>query len=69
MQIQKRLGANIRQLRDQKNWSQEELAVRTGLHRTYISSLERGLRNPTIIVLEKIARAYNVPLTKLVEGM
>ena len=69
MQIQKRLGANIRQLRDQKNWSQEELAERTGLHRTYISSLERGLRNPTVIVLEKIARAYNVPLAKLVEGM
>ncbi|MBB35452.1 MAG: transcriptional regulator [Hirschia sp.] len=54
MDIRKRAGANIRRLRNEKGWSQEELAERTGLHRTYISSVERGVRNPTITVIEKL---------------
>ena len=54
MDIRKRAGANIRRLRNEKGWSQEELAERTGPHRTYISSVERGVRNPTITVIEKL---------------
>ena len=54
MDIRKRAGANIRRLRNEKGRSQEELAERTGLHRTYISSVERGVRNPTITVIEKL---------------
>ena len=53
METLKRIGANIQRLRKEKGWSQEELADRTGLHRTYISSVERGKRNPTITVVEK----------------
>lgn len=61
------LAANIRKLRIAAQWSQEELADRTGIHRTYISGLERGARNPSIGVLEKIADALNVAPYKLLE--
>lgn len=54
------VGKNIRALREDKGWSQEELADRTDLHRTYISGIERGVRNPTVIIVEKIARQLSV---------
>jgi len=54
MDIRRRVGLNMKRLRQEKGWSQEEFAERCGLHRTYISGLERGVRNPTITVLEKI---------------
>jgi transcriptional regulator with XRE-family HTH domain len=55
--IRKRLGANVRRLRLENGWSQEEFADRTGIHRTYVSDIERGARNPTIIIVEKLARS------------
>lgn len=61
MDIRKRLGDNVRQLRLAKGWSQEEFADRAGIHRTYVSDIERGVRNPTITVLEKIAAPLGVP--------
>ena len=54
------VGKNIRALREEKGWSQEELADRTDLHRTYISGIERGVRNPTVIIIEKIAKQLSV---------
>jgi len=67
MEICQRLGRNIKRLREAKGWSQEEMAHRSGLHRTYISSLERGLRNPTATVLEKLARAFDGKIGDLVD--
>ncbi len=67
MEICKRVGANIRQLREAKDWSQEELADQAGFHRTYISGVERGIRNPTIIVLERIAKALKVNTAELLQ--
>lgn len=58
--IQKKFGARIRDLRKQKRLSQEELAFRSGLHRTYISDIERGSRNVSIKNIEKIAKALDV---------
>ncbi|MEQ8441227.1 MAG: helix-turn-helix transcriptional regulator [Alphaproteobacteria bacterium] len=55
MDIRMRVGKNVQRLRKAKGWSQEELAFECGLHRTYISGVERGIRNPTVTVLEKIA--------------
>jgi transcriptional regulator with XRE-family HTH domain len=55
--IRKRLGANVRRLRLEKGWSQEEFADRAGIHRTYVSDIERGARNPTISIVEKLAHA------------
>ena len=69
MDIRRQVGGNIRAARIAKGWSQEELAHQAGLHRTYVSSLERGVRNPTITVLQKIARALEVVSGSLLEGI
>jgi transcriptional regulator with XRE-family HTH domain len=55
--IQRDVGARIRELRKRKNWSQEKLAERAGCHWTYIGGLERGERNATLKVLANVARA------------
>lgn len=65
MDIRERLAANIVKLRKDKGWSQEELADRAGLHRTYVSGVERCVRNPTITVVEKLAKAFEVELYQL----
>ena len=69
MDVRKRIGVNLKQLRQDSGLSQEELAFESGLHRTYISGVERGVRNPTVLVLEKIAVALKVPAAKLLEEM
>ncbi len=60
MELGKKLAKNLRRLREERGLSQEELADRAGLHRTYISMIERLSRNPTITVLEKIAHGLDV---------
>ncbi len=67
MDIRKRLGLNVQRIRRQRSWSQEELAFQSGLHRTYISGIERGVRNPTVLVLEQLAEALGVPAAALLE--
>lgn len=66
MDIRKRLGSNIMRLRQEKGWSQEDYADRAGIHRTFVSDIERGARNPTILVVEKLARALKVAASDLV---
>lgn len=65
MDICKQVGLNVRRLREEKGWSQEELAFETGMHRTYISGIERGVRNPTVTVLAKIAGSLEVTSDQL----
>lgn len=67
MNVSRRVGANLRRAREQLGISQEELADRAGLHRTYVSGVERGVRNPTVVVLEKIAKALKVKSSSLLE--
>ena len=67
MDIRKRFGAAVQRLRNEKGWSQEELADRAGLHRTYVSGVERGVRNPTLSVLEKLAGALDLRLGALLD--
>ncbi len=67
MDVRKRVGINLKRLRQDRGLSQEELAFESGLHRTYISGVERGVRNPTVLVLEKIAAALKVSAAKLLE--
>ena len=59
-------GKNVRKYRNQLNISQEELAYRAGLHRTYIGMIERAEKNITLINIEKIAKALNVKIENLV---
>jgi CheY-like chemotaxis protein len=61
------LGTAIKSGRSQLGISQEELAYRAGLHRTYISDLERGARNPSIESVEKLARALQISVATLFE--
>ncbi|HGO9415596.1 TPA: helix-turn-helix domain-containing protein [Bacillus cereus] len=56
------LGKRIRKLRVNKEWTQERLAFKSNLDRTYIGGIERGERNPTALNLKKIADALKVPL-------
>jgi transcriptional regulator with XRE-family HTH domain len=60
------VARNIRRLRVARKLSQETLAVDAGIDRTYVSRLERGLENPTVAVLEKLARALSSTLEELV---
>jgi transcriptional regulator with XRE-family HTH domain len=67
--IRKKLGNRIRQLRHKKNISQEELADKCSLHRTYIGGIERGERNPSLDNLGKISKALEVELFELFRDM
>ncbi|MBZ7976595.1 MULTISPECIES: helix-turn-helix transcriptional regulator [unclassified Campylobacter] len=58
---------NLKKYRTTANLSQEELAFRSGLHRTYISAVERNLRNISINNIEKIANALNIKASQLLE--
>jgi transcriptional regulator with XRE-family HTH domain len=58
--VRKRLAKNLRRLRQESGWSQEEFADRAGIHRTYVSDLERCARNPTITIVERLALALKV---------
>lgn len=58
--IKKKFGEKMRQIRKRKKISQEDLAFKAGLHRTYISDIERGARNLSLINIEKIATALGV---------
>lgn len=63
----KRVAANVKQLRLEKQLSQEELAALAGYHRTYVGSIERSERNITIITLEKIAKALQIEASELLK--
>lgn len=67
MEIQRRLAKNLVRLREERGWSQEDLADEAGLHRTYVSGIERRVRNPTVLVLERLAKALRVPASTLLE--
>ncbi|MFM9829754.1 MAG: helix-turn-helix domain-containing protein [Sphingomonas sp.] len=67
MEIRARLAANLRKAREAKGWSQEDFADRAGIHRTYVSDIERGRRNPTITVVEKLAGPFEMTASELLE--
>lgn len=62
-----KLGKKIRSLRVERKWSQEKLGELTGLDRTYISGIERGVRNPSIKNIDKLAKALDVKISELID--
>lgn len=66
-EILKLFGGRIRDLRKQKKISQEELADKAGLHRTYIGMIERAEKNITLINIEKIANALDMNINILLD--
>ena len=69
MTINKQLGYRIRYLRQQKGLSIEALSLEADVNRNYLGDLERGARNPTVVVLNKIAKALEIDLSTLFEGI
>lgn len=63
--IRQKLGRNVRRAREARGWSQEQFAFEAGIHRTYVSDIERGARNPTITVVEKLAVALGTSASEL----
>ncbi|MFH1717781.1 MAG: helix-turn-helix transcriptional regulator [Planctomycetota bacterium] len=64
--ILRKFAKNVRALRREKSWTQEELARRADLHRTYIGSIERLERNVSLLNVERIARALKVNARDLI---
>ncbi|PSF38638.1 XRE family transcriptional regulator [Aphanothece hegewaldii CCALA 016] len=65
-EINKVIGRVLLQSRTKAKLSQEELAYRAGIHRTYVSQIERGLKSPTLSVLFKISKALNTTASNLI---
>ncbi|ANW05379.1 DNA-binding protein [Bradyrhizobium icense] len=59
------VGRNVRRLRRQRGFTQEQLAFEAELDLTYIGGIERGKRNPSLLVMARIAEALSVSLPKL----
>src|SRR5690348_14641330 len=66
--IARAFGLALRELRIARGLSQEALADASGLDRTYPSLLERGVRTPTLLVIDRLARALGVPASELLEA-
>jgi transcriptional regulator with XRE-family HTH domain len=69
MNVARRFGENLRKCRRLAGFSQEELGMRSSLHRTEIGLLERGARVPRIDTLIKIASALQIPPAELIDGI
>lgn len=63
--IKVEFGKRLRKLREERELTQEELADRAGMHFTYIGQIERGVRNPSLINLQRLAKALKVDAGKL----
>ncbi|MDE1480420.1 helix-turn-helix transcriptional regulator [Xenorhabdus bovienii] len=69
MNILKSFGLRVKKIRTEKKISQEDLAELSGLHRTYISSLERGVRNPTLTTLISVSKGLNIEINELLQEL
>lgn len=63
--IRNRFGKQLRELRLKKGWTQEQLADKANMHFTYIGQIERGVRNPSLVNLEKLAKALGISAKEL----
>jgi transcriptional regulator with XRE-family HTH domain len=67
MDVRHRLAGNMKKLRKERGWSQEALADAAGLDRTYVSGIERVVKNPTITVIERVASALECRMGDLLD--
>ncbi len=67
MDVTKKFANKLKKIREERNLSQEDLALLCDIDRTYIGRIERLERKPTIVILEKIANGLGIKLTELVD--
>jgi transcriptional regulator with XRE-family HTH domain len=67
LDIRIRFGRAIRRIREEQKINQEEAAERCGLHRTYYSGIERGVRNVSLVNIEKVGKGLRTSLSRLFE--
>ena len=65
--VTKKFANKLKKIREERNLSQEDLALLCGIDRTYIGRIERLERKPTIVILEKIANGLGIKLSELVD--
>jgi transcriptional regulator with XRE-family HTH domain len=68
MDLRERVGLNVQRLWQAAGLSQEECAHRAKIHQTYLSGVENGVRNPTVLVLGKLAKALGVEADELLRN-
>jgi transcriptional regulator with XRE-family HTH domain len=68
-QILTAFGSNVRKARETKDFTQETLAEKASLDQTYISGIERGIRNPSVISIVRIAKALGITVSELSKGI
>ena len=64
-----RFGENVRNARETREWTQEVLATKADVDQTFISGIERGARNPTVITISKLAKALAISASELCGGI
>lgn len=64
-----KLGKNLRAAREAKGWSQEELAFKAGVHRTYVGGVERGEYNVTILTLRRLTQTLGLAIQEVIRGI
>ncbi len=69
MNLEEAVGAELKACRRRKQISQEQLGFDAGVHRTYVSLIERGVKSPTLGVLFGLCRALDVPPAKFVKSV
>ena len=60
MDMRRLVGSNVKRLRIERGWTQEEFSEKSGFSQQYISGLERGRRNPTVVTVYELAQAFSV---------
>lgn len=69
MRASYQLGMRILYLRKQKGWSQEDLALEAGINKNYICDMENGRRNPSLEIIERLAKAFGISISELFKGV
>lgn len=67
MDIKKKFGERVRLRREELGLSQEEFAFQSGIHRTYVSGIERGVRNPSLTMVERISESLGLSFSSLLD--
>lgn len=62
-------GKRVQRLRRERQWSQEELADRSGFHRTYIGFIERGERNISLKAINTLCQTFGIPITEIFKNL